>query len=107
MRCIGVKAGVFIVAALIVLGFASCKKSCYTCSQYCAYCLNSDSLHILELCSAQVGDVAVQDSFSHWEQSGYRCTKLNNSTNFCDSKNGADAAVTYYEKENYFCYPQQ
>ncbi len=106
MRFRGVKVGVFIVAVLILSGFASCKKSCYTCSQYCAYCLNSDSTFILEACAAQQEN-GINDSMVVWQHLGYKCATLNNSTNLCDSKNGADAAVAYYEKENYFCYPQQ
>jgi hypothetical protein len=105
MRFIEVKNCVLVVLIAIVLGFASCKKACYTCSQYCAYCLNSDSTFVLEACAPHQEN-GISDSMAVWQHQGYRCATLNNSTNLCDSRNGADAAVAYYEKENYFCYPQ-
>ena len=92
----------------LLLGMVgSCKKSCYQCNQYCAYCVNrSDSSIRYKVCTNKFGDHPRIDSIENsFPDSVYICNILNNSVNVCDGPNAINTAVTYYEEEDYFCTP--
>ena len=99
------------VLILVVVGMCaagSCKKVCYSCRQYCAYCaLKKDSSIIYQVCTDRTNDHFRIDSIlNSFPDSTYVCNLLNNETDICDGKNSISQGVTYYEKQNYFCSPQ-
>ena len=94
---------------VLLLGSAnSCKKVCYTCNQYCAYCaLKRDSSIVYKVCTDRFSDHLRIDSIENsFPDSLYICNILNNSTDVCDGQNSIAQAVVYYEKEDYFCVPK-
>ena len=92
---------------LLVAYASSCKKVCYQCNQYCAYCaLKSDSSIIYQVCTNKFGDHQRIDSILAAFDTAWICNLQSNQVAVCDGKNNIDQAVTYYEKENYFCTPQ-
>ena len=110
MRFKGMKAGIFLLIILILSIMGSCKKYCYTCTQYCAYCVNlSDSTIHLKACANETqGETEVNSYKQTWTNQGFDLTLLDPApANFCDDKNGASSAVNYYAAEDYYCYPQQ
>ena len=98
----------FIIAFIGLACLSSCKKSCYVCTQYCAYCVSaSDSSFLLEACALTTNEkINVTNHLRVWQDSGYRCNQLNTQTTVCDDKGHISSAVNYYQKENYFCDPQ-
>ena len=99
----------FLMAFFLLLGtVSSCKRSCYACAQYCAYCqLRSDSAIIYKVCTSKYADQAailaiMNDSFP---ATRYNCALLNNTQEVCDGQDKIAQSITYYEKEDYFCTP--
>jgi len=90
---------------LLVVSATSCKKVCYDCTQYCAYCaLKSDTSIIYKVCTSKYADRLRVDSIeSSFPDSLYICNILNKQVEVCDGKNAIDQAITYYEQEDYFC----
>lgn len=91
--------------ALLILSFSSCKRTCYQCTQYCAECTsNTDSSIVYKVCANVIGGKnavnAVEDSL---EAKNYRCERLEDDLNVCDTKRAIDEATIYFEKQDYFC----
>lgn len=101
------------VKALIVLSMfslltvSSCKRECYTCNQYCAYCLSKDSSYYYKICATNgsSGEISVNAEYSALSDSGYNCTQLMNTQNVCDGSKSIGNAVNYYQNEDYYCEP--
>ena len=93
---------------LLVISVGSCKKACYQCDQYCAYCaLKSDSSIVYKVCTNKFADHYRVDSIENsFPDSTYICNILKNSKEVCDGSNSISQAVSYYEKEDYFCSPK-
>ena len=103
------KNSIFLILTLLLLFSAtSCKKVCYQCNQYCAYCqLKSDSSIIYQVCTNKFGDHNRIDSIeAAFGDTTWVCNLQSNQVNVCDGKNNIDQGITYYEQENYFCTPQ-
>jgi hypothetical protein len=98
---------IFAFISLSCLG--SCKKYCYVCQQFCVRCTTKDSTLLYQACALNTSEEpSVQAQLGNWVALGYNCTNpiVPNQTTVCDNKNGSNAAVIYYENENYFCVPQ-
>ncbi|HWB63577.1 MAG TPA: hypothetical protein VG603_08725 [Chitinophagales bacterium] len=95
-----------IVSALFMF---SCKRVCYQCTQYCAYCVNrADTSVAVKVCANKsTGNSEVNAMMQALHDSGYVCNLLNDQTNVCDGKNSITSAVDYYKKEDYYCSPTQ
>ena len=93
---------------LLVTSATSCKKVCYKCTQYCAYCaLKSDSSIIYKVCTNKYADHLKIDSIQGaFPDSVYICNILNKQVDVCDGKNAIAQGTAYYEKEDYFCTPE-
>lgn len=110
MRLTRVKAVFFVLVMSILVCLGACKKYCYTCAQYCAYCVarNDSTIHLKACVNETQGEPEVDSIMAAWQQAGYECSKLDPSpANFCDNENGASNAINYYGAEDYYCYPQQ
>jgi len=47
------------------------------------------------------------DSIQHtFPDSLYKCSLLKIDQDVCDHKNQADDATTYFQKQDYYCYPK-
>ena len=85
---------------------ASCHK-CYTCSQYCAVCLNGNNGVTYKLCANKDVSHGRVDSLANaFVSSGYTCKILDNDKNVCDRQDKINDAVNYYLLEDYYCYPK-
>jgi hypothetical protein len=96
----------FILGALITS--FSCKKVCYSCSQYCAYCVNKqDSSIAYKICANKTTAYNKVDSFYYnFTDSNFICNKLTGQKDVCDNQNSIQDGISYYEKEDYFCAPK-
>jgi hypothetical protein len=94
--------------AMVLLSITACKKVCYQCTQYCAYCVNkNDSAIAYKICANNIqGEGQIDVILTAYQDSGYTCNLLNQQIEICDNKNAINGGVTYYEQENYFCNPQ-
>ncbi len=97
-------------ALAILIGlffFASCKK-CFECHQYCAYCQSkANSALIYKTCASKSGTNSIVDSILHtYPDSLFKCTLLKDDQDVCDHKNQADDASTFFQKQDYYCYPK-
>ncbi len=95
----------FVFCVVVLVAIAGCKKVCYQCTQYCAYCVNTnDSSVAYKVCATNgQGNAHVNAVLTAYQDSGYVCNLLSQQTDICDTKNGIDKAITYFEQENYYC----
>ena len=94
---------------LVLVSANSCKKVCYECTQYCAYCaLKSDTSIIYKVCTDKYSQHLRIDSIeSSFPDSTYVCNILNHQVEVCDGQNSIAQGIAYYEQEDYFCSPKQ
>ena len=88
---------------------SSCKRSCYQCTQYCAYCVEKrDTSVAFKVCADKLsGDIKVDSFMRTLEDTNHICNLLSNQTDVCDGKNAINDAVSYYKKQDYYCNPKQ
>ena len=93
------------VSAFIFL--ASCQK-CYECKQYCSYCVPPGNTGVAyKVCATKdVTHAQIDSVYSAMQSSGYTCSKLINDKRVCDGSNKLNDAVDYYERQDYYCFPQ-
>jgi len=104
------KSPFFLILMFLLLGLAnSCKKACYSCNQYCAYCeKRTDSTIIYKFCTSNSsisGKLRIDSIENTFPDSLFRCNILQNSQEVCDGQDKIAQSITYYEKEDYFCTP--
>lgn len=99
----------FLICCFLLIAASSCKRVCYTCNQYCAYCIyKNDSTVTTKVCATGPSSTGKVDrSLQMLRDSGYNCTLLDNFSNVCDSKNSITGAIEYYHKQDYYCDPKQ
>ena len=97
---------VLFVCVLVLAG--ACKKVCYQCNQYCAYCVakSDSSVSYVTCANKTTSEIRVDSILYNYQDSGFVCNLLKNQTEVCDGKNSIKDGITYYQKENYFCTPQ-
>lgn len=86
----------------------SCKKACYNCHQYCAYCTAiADSSIVLKICANKSNETQRIDSFRRaLQDTNYVCNLLKDDETVCDSKSAIKDGLSYYQKEDFYCEPK-
>ncbi|MCS6934276.1 MAG: hypothetical protein NZM35_03870 [Chitinophagales bacterium] len=95
---------IFFSAPLIIFA-AGCAR-CYDCKQHCTYCEKGNLAY--KLCAKNSsGYTSVDSFFIVLKDSGYVCNMLKDDRTICDGKNHIDEAVSFYQKQEYFCLPRE
>lgn len=92
----------------MLLLVASCSR-CYECEQRCAYCRPATNATIsIKVCANNSSGFQRVDSvFFALKDSGYTCNLLQDVRNVCDNKNNIDEAISFFQKQDYFCFPKE
>ncbi|MBL0309458.1 MAG: hypothetical protein IPP77_07240 [Bacteroidetes bacterium] len=99
----------FLLTTTCILSFVSCKRACYRCTQYCAYCISkTDSSISYKICAnAGIGNSRVDAERDSLQASNHYCSRLVDEKTICDSKSGIDDALVYFQKQDYYCTPKE
>lgn len=98
-----------LILPALLFTFSACKRACYQCRQYCVYCEADNNPSVAyKICATKSSSYLQVDSFyNSFPDSSFNCQKLIDEQTVCGTDNSIDDAAAYYQKQNYFCYPQE
>ncbi|MFN8286229.1 MAG: hypothetical protein U0V74_05720 [Chitinophagales bacterium] len=93
-----------LILSVFALGLGACKR-CFTCQQHCAYVVakNNPNLVYKFCANATTSFHSVDSIYLTFPDSLYNKNKLTDDRSVCDTKNSADEAASFYQKQDYFC----
>ncbi len=100
--------GIVLILAVLALGLGACKR-CFQCKQYCAYVVAKNNPNVAyKFCAnATTSFHSIDSIYLTFPDSLYEKNKLTDERSVCDTKNSADEAAAFYQKQDYFCADSQ